>query len=107
MKITPQKFDQITSNLQEFNKFLEEFKQEIFLSIPEIVLRHIEEGNKAQKLVSKFYKKNPELQKHRVLIGSLANKIASDNPELSSEEVFNLTAKKATKVLKEGKYEAI
>ena len=101
MKISGKKFDQITGNLDEFNKFLEEFKREIFLSIPEIIMKHLQDTVNANKLVAKFYKDNPELKEHRLVIGSLANKIAAENPGLSSEEVFNLVAKQAKEVLKE------
>jgi len=101
MKLNPNKFDKITSNLDEFNKFLEEFKREILLSIPEVVVKHIEDFHKYQKLVQDFYQKNPELRNHRYVVANLANEIAGKNPDLDPEEVFELVAIKAVKQLKE------
>ena len=84
---------------EELNIRLEKLKREIFLSLPEIVIKHIQDQHKYKKLNDSFYKKYPELKKDQVLIGSLANKIAAENPELSMEDVFKKTGKRAKKIL--------
>lgn len=77
----------------------EKMKQEILVMIPSIVISHIQDQHKYKKLSDSFYKTYPELKKEKALIGSLANKIAAENPELSMEEVFKKTGKRARKIL--------
>ncbi len=95
-----EEFNKITTDMISFNQFLEQFKQEIFLSIPEIVIKHIQSQHEYKKIVDDFYIKHPDLKKDQVLIGSLANKISAENPGLSMEEVFKKTGIQARKILR-------
>lgn len=101
--LTEKEFKKITSSVDDFNKFLEEFKREIYLAIPEITLKHIQDLKYYQEIVNDFYEQNPDLKSERMLIKSLANKIFSDDPSLTFEEVFKMAAEKAREVLKENK----
>jgi len=89
----------------KFNSFIQKVievtKQQTLLLIPEIVIKHIQDQHKYKKLVDQFYSNNPELVKEKPLIGQLINKLASDQPELSIEELFKKTAIQAKKVLGE------
>ena len=94
------KLAKIISDPEAFNSFLEDFKQEILLSIPDIVIYHIQSQHKYKKIVDSFYLKYPELKKDKILIGSLANKIAAENPAMSFEDVFKQTGLQARKILR-------
>ena len=87
----------------KFNNFLvlfaEKIKQDILLSLPDIVIKHIQDQHKYKKLVDNFYKENPELKKEKPLIMQLINKVAADNPGMALKDMFNLTAKKAQQIL--------
>ena len=85
---------------QELNERFEKLKQEILLMIPAIVVSHIQAQHKYKKIVDDFYLKHPDLVSEKVLIGSLANKIAADNPTLEPEEIFLKTGKQARKILR-------
>lgn len=97
---TDEELWEIIGSVKSFNNFLESFKQEILLSIPDIVIHHIQNQHKYKKIVDSFYEKYPDLEKDKVLVGSLANKIASENPAMSFEDVFKKAGLKARAVLR-------
>jgi len=85
--------------LPGFSDFVEKLKQEIYLAIPAIVVKHIQDQHKYKKLVDEFYKAHPKLVGERTLVGQVVNKLSAENPDMAVEEVFNLAAKEAYKVM--------
>lgn len=83
---------EILGSLDKFNSFLlsitEDIKRDVMLSVPGLVVHHIELENKYKKIKENFFLKNPELIKYKDVVGIQLNKIAVEQPELKIEDIF-------------------
>jgi len=113
MKITSEEeLWEILGSLDKFNNFLDVYAEtlmrKIMLAVPALVIHHIKNEHKYEKIRGDFFIKNPELVQHKEVLARQLNVTAAEHPDWLIEKVFTdagIEAKKTIKKLLENKKE--
>lgn len=68
-------------------------RQDMLRDIPEVAARTVQQRMEVETAVKSFYEDNPDLQDVREYTGQVANKVQSENPKWSIDQILNETAK--------------
>ena len=94
----------ILGDAEKFDKLLqivvETVRQQILCDVPALVLLHLKNEIKYKDLKEKFLKANPELVKYKAETGQALNEIASEQPDIALEKVFELGAVRAKELIR-------
>lgn len=89
---TEEELYNILGNLDEFNNYIntiiETTTQRCMLAIPTLVMHHIQKEKEYNKIKEDFFQANPELLKHKDILGQEINKIAAKNSNWDIEKIF-------------------
>jgi len=73
--------------------------EKVLTSIPRLVTQYVGKHATMSNLVSDFYKKNADLAGVKKTVAAVANDVASENPGLSVDQVFEKVAERTREVL--------
>jgi len=94
----------ILGDAEKFDKLLqivtETVRQQILCDVPALVLLHLKNEIKYKDLKERFLKTNPELVKYKAETGQALNEIASEQPDIALEKVFELGAVRAKELIR-------
>ena len=76
--------------------------EQILQNLPSIMSSYITQHLGMTKLVEDFYGRNPDLQQVKQTVATVANKIAADHPEFTTDQVFDASALETRKLLRIG-----
>lgn len=106
MKITSEEeLWEILGSLDKFNNFLDVYAEtlmrKIMLAVPALVIHHIKNEHKYEKIRKDFFIKNPELVQHKDVLAKQLNVVAAKNTDLGIDKVFELAGIETKKTLRE------
>jgi len=108
---TEEELWEILGSLEKYNKHIEEVinhtLQQCMLSIPTIVVHHLKNEQKYDRIKTNFFKNNPELMNYKPIVAKQIQQISSDNPSWDVDKVFQeagIKAKEEIKKANEGVY---
>lgn len=89
--------------LSVYNKAIQEASrmsaENIMRGLPGTMSSYFNQQLTMRELVTNFYRDNPELEGMKKTVAMVANEVANENPELTAEQVFEETSKRARKLL--------
>lgn len=103
--------DDVLDNKEAFNKLLnsvvaqasgaaqKKAYEKVLLSVPDLVLGHINRQSVISKMVSDFYEANEDLIPVKRTVGAIANTVHAEHPDWQLEEVFKESAIRTRAVL--------
>ena len=103
--------DDVLDNKEALNKLLnkvltqatgvaqKKVYERVLLSIPDLVLGHINRQSVVTKMVSDFYEVNEDLIPVKKTVGAIANTVHAEHPDWQLEEVFKESAVRTRDVL--------
>jgi len=101
--ITKEKHEQIITDVDSFNQFVsdltETIMQRVIVEIPLMVVYHIKEVQKNEKLRKDFFSENPSLKNNPEIITQALNSIITQHPDWDREKVYKETAIKANQLI--------
>lgn len=101
--ITKEFHEQMITDVDKFNQFIKEYTevilQRVILEVPNMVLYHIQETQKTEKLKEEFYNDNPGLRDQPSLVVQSVNAVTSQHPEWDRRQVYKEAGLKANKIL--------
>ena len=84
---------------EQIDQLLEETKQaaveESLKALPGIIQTLIVSASKLQSVSTDFYKKNPDLEQHKPLVGQVIQELEGENPGISFEQLADKAGKTA------------
>ncbi len=92
---------------KKFGKCLVDFANQVsqktvvqtMLAVPEVIRHQTKEELSIQKTVDKFYSDNEDLKPLKATVAQVCNKVASEHPDYTLEEIFKESADRTRKVL--------
>ena len=103
--------DDVVDSKESFNKLLNEVyaraasvaqqkaNEQILLSIPDLIVGHINRKATIDKMVNDFYSANEDLVSIKKTVGACANDVHAEHPDWELPQVFNEAGIKARKIL--------
>jgi hypothetical protein len=89
--------------LAVYNKAIQEASrmsaENIMRGLPSTMSSYFNQQLTMRELVTKFYESNSDLAGMKKTVAMVANEVANENPELTAEQVFEETGKRARKLL--------
>ena len=100
-------FDDVMNDKGTFEKvmngaldgILQNLTTRILTSIPQTVTQHVQQTLTLREVTEDFYKQNEDLRPVRKLVGSIADRIVTEKPEIKLNDLFAQSAEEARKVL--------
>ena len=104
--------DEVFSSTENFNKLLlavhnnalEEASkltaERILSNLPQIMSKYVTQHISMNRLVDEFYTANADLVPVKRTVTAVANEIATEHPEYTTQQVFDATASKTREILK-------
>ena len=74
--------------------------EQILQNLPNIMSTYVTQHLTMNKLVEDFYTSNPDLQPVKQTVATVANKIAAEHPEFTTEQVFEASATETRSLLR-------
>jgi hypothetical protein len=97
----------ILGNLDKYNAHIEAVinhtLQQCMLSIPAIVIHHLKNEQEYKKIKLGFFKKNPELEKYKPVVGKQLQILSAANPSWSVEKVFQEVGLRSKEIIRSAK----
>jgi len=89
--------------LAVYNKALQESSrlsaENVMRGLPSTMSSYFNQQLTMREIVTNFYSDNPDLAGMKKTVAMVANEVANENPELTAEQVFEETGKRARKLL--------
>ncbi len=92
-----QKFEQVLSHVVDHTRRVT--MEQMMNSVPGLVVTQIRQQRALKESVDDFYKENSDLLPVRKTVGAIANEIASENPNIPMNELFEKAAVKTREIL--------
>lgn len=100
-------FEQVLSEPDAFREALKKTSDHavtrLLKTLPGVVNKAIERGVQQHMASFKFYQANPELENHRDVVATIANRLHGEHPDWDTSKLFQETAKEAKRQLKSRK----
>lgn len=104
--------DEVLSSKENLNQLLQKVyergleeasklsAENVMQSLPRVITQYISQHLEMRQTVDKFYGDNPDLAMVKKTVAAVANEIAGNNPDLTTEEVFKRTAQQTRTLLR-------
>ena len=101
--VTEEEFEAITESAESFNEFAQalysKIAQDVLRDIPNLVEKATARQTTQQSAIDKFWSRNEDLRDHMDFVQFTANKVESENPNMTIREALNETERRVRKEL--------
>lgn len=75
-------------------------REQVIREVPEIASQQVAQRTKINSAVEDFYKKNPDLKQYKSFVGTVANELQNENPDMEFSKLLEETEREVRQRLK-------